>query len=146
MWYPAVPHPDLCLNDESFTGESPLTAGYQPLCWIQFGGPNGVYLRYLTEIRVIRSTALCSIEFHYETEPGSRKIQKLGRRKLTRYSEAIRFPIDGSGGERIQSVEVSLVRIDSENVYDFYRHGKLNSFKVSTFELPCVFGCVLIPI
>ncbi|KAH8692355.1 hypothetical protein BGW36DRAFT_44910 [Talaromyces proteolyticus] len=132
LWYPAVPHSDLYLNDESFTGESPLTAGYQPLCWIQFGGPNGVYLRSLIEICVIRLGALCSIEFHYKTKTASPKIQKLGRRKLTSFSEIMRFPLDGPGGELIQSVEVSLIRLDGDNVYGFYRHGKLNSFKIST--------------
>jgi hypothetical protein len=35
LWYPTVPNPDLCLNDESFTGERPSAAGYQPLSWIQ---------------------------------------------------------------------------------------------------------------
>jgi hypothetical protein len=138
LWYPAVPYSNLYLNDESFTGESPLIAGYQPLCWIQFGGFNGEYLRSLTEICVIRLGALCSIEFHYETKAASRKIKRLGRRKLTSFSDIIRFPIDGPGGELVQSVEVSLIHLDGDNVYGFYRRGKLNSFKVGNFEPTCV--------
>lgn len=138
LWYPAVPHPNLYLNDESFTGESPLITGYRPLCWIQFGGSNGVHLRSLTEICVIRLGALCTIEFHYETKAASPKTKRLGRRKLTSFSDIMRFPIDGPGGERVQSVEVSLIRLSGDNVYDFYRHGKLNSFKVSTFEPMCL--------
>lgn len=96
-----------------------------------------MHLRSLTEIRVIRLGSLCSIEFHYETKATSPKIQRLGRRKLTSFSDIMRFPIDGPGGELIESVEVSLECLDGNNVYSFYRHGKLNSFKVSAFQPMC---------
>ena len=108
------------------------------MCWIQFGGSNGEYLRFLTEICAIRLGTLCSIEFRYETKAASPKTKRLGRRKSTSFSDIMRFPIDGPGGELVQSVEVSLIRLDGDNIYSFYRHGKLNSFKVSTFEPMCL--------
>lgn len=80
LWYPTVPSADLCLNDESFTGESPLTAGYRPLIWIQFGGPNGTYLQSLTEISATLSGgSIRSINFYYETEEVPKEVVKLGR-------------------------------------------------------------------
>src|ERR1700726_3765027 len=68
LWYPNIPNPCLCLNDNYFTGEDPSVAGYRPLCWTLFGGPGGIYLRFLTEISVIRLGSLCSIEFPYNTD------------------------------------------------------------------------------
>ena len=41
MWYPTVPSNDWCLNENFFTGENPLSSGYQPIFWVRFGGPNG---------------------------------------------------------------------------------------------------------
>jgi len=126
-----VPSPDLCLNDESFTGESPAAAGYQPLSWIRFGGPNGIYLRSLTEVCVTRLGGLCGIEFHYNTEDIPMEARKLGRRKFTDFSRVERFPIDGPGGELIQTIDVSIERAAGQGVYSFFKHGKLSSFKAS---------------
>ncbi|KAI9781319.1 MAG: hypothetical protein M1839_006112 [Geoglossum umbratile] len=131
LWYPTVPSPDLCLNDESFTGQSPLSAGYQPLSWIRFGGPNGIYLRSLTEICVTRLGSLCSIEFHYNTEDIPMEARKLGRRNFTNFSRVERFPINGPGGELIQTIDVSIERAFGQSVYSFFKHGKLDSFKAS---------------
>ena len=131
LWYPTVPSPNVCLNDESFTGECPSTAGYQPLFWTLFGGPGGICLRSLTEVSVTRLGDLCSIEFGYDTEDISMKTRTLGRRNVTEFSRTIRFPIDGPGGELIQTVDVSIERTAGERVYRFYRHGKLSSFQVS---------------
>lgn len=136
LWYPSVPDPDLCLNDGSFTGENPFDSGYQPLCWVHFGGHKGVDLRSLTEVCVTRLGALCSIEFLYDIKTTRKETQKLGRRISTMFSDVIRFPIDGPGGEFIESVEVSLIRVISDDVYSFYRHGKLESFKVGIYA-PC---------
>ncbi len=131
LWYPTVPSPDLCLNDESFTGESPSAAGYQPLFWTRFGGPDGIYLRSLTEVCVTRLGGLCGIEFYYDTENIPTETRKLGRRNFTEFSHVTRFPIDGPGGELIQTIDVSIERAAGESVYSFYKHGKLSSFKVS---------------
>ena len=131
LWYPTVPSTDMYLNDESFTGEDPSTAGYQPLFWTRFGGRNGIYLRSLIEVSVTRLGDLCSIDFHYDTEDIPKETQKLGRRNITQFSHITRFPIDGPGGELIQTIDVSVIRATGEGVYRFLKHGKLNSFKVS---------------
>ncbi|KAL8828532.1 MAG: hypothetical protein Q9170_006562 [Blastenia crenularia] len=134
LWYPTVPSPNVCLNDESFTGESPSIAGYQPLFWTLFGGPGGIYLRSLIEVSVTRLGALCDIDFRYDTEDISMKTRILGRRKITEFSRITRFAIDGPGGELIQTVDVSIERAAGERVYSFYRHGRLSSFRVSKVE------------
>jgi hypothetical protein len=132
LWYPTVPSSDLCLNDESFTGESPLTSGYRPLIWIQFGGPNGTYLRSLTEISATLSEgAIHSIDFSYETEEVPKEVGKLGRWSTGDFSEIVRFSIDGRGGELIDTVEVSIIRREGDDKYGFFRHGRLSSLKVS---------------
>lgn len=115
-------------------GECPSTAGYQPLFWTRFGGPGGVYLRSLTEVSVTRLGDLCHIGFCYDSEDISLPERTLGRRKVTEFSRVIRFPIDGPGGELIQTVEVSTEHLAGERVYRFYRHGKLSSFRVSKVQ------------
>lgn len=129
-----MPSPNVCLNDESFIGECPSTAGYQPLFWALFGGPGGIYLRSLTEVSVTRLGDLCSIEFRYDTEDISKNTRTLGRCNITDYSRITRFPIDGPGGELIQSVDVSIECLASERAYSFYRHGKFSSFRVSKVQ------------
>jgi hypothetical protein len=79
---------------------------------------------------------LDSIEFHYDTD-GIVGQKKLGRRRVTESSELMRFPIDGRGGEIITTLETSVECIDREDVYSFYRHGKLSSFKVSALPPDC---------
>jgi hypothetical protein len=131
LWYPKIPDPGLCLNDDCFTGENLSAAGYQPLCWALFGGPGGIYLRFLTEISVIFLGSLWSIEFHYNADEVPTEWCKVGRRKSTGYEQVMRFPVDGPGGEIIETIEANLEYSYSEQVYSFYRHGKLRSFKVS---------------
>jgi hypothetical protein len=131
LWYPTVPSPDWCLNDESFTGVIPSASGYQPLFWTRFGGPNGTYLRLLTEVCVTGMGGLCSIEFHYSTDDIPTEVLKLGRRIPTEFGSVKRFPIDGPGGELIQAIDFSFERSIGERMFGFYKHGKLNSFKAS---------------
>jgi hypothetical protein len=135
LWYPKIPEPSLYLNDDYFTGEDPSAAGYRPLCWTLFGGPGGIYLQYLTEISVTTLGCLCGIEFHYNTEEVPTEWRKLGRRKFTEYAQVMRFPIDGPGGEIIETVEVNLEYLYDKHVYSFYKHGKLRSFKASQAHL-----------
>jgi hypothetical protein len=130
LWYPAVPHPGACLNDEYFTGESPLATGYQPLIWTQFGGPGGIYLRSLLEISVTNLGCVCCIEFRYNTDNIPAEARKLGRRTVTAFSVTESFEIDGPGGELIQSIDAGIQRTDSSIAYNFHRHGSLASFKV----------------
>lgn len=131
LWYPEVPGLDLRLNDESFTGENPSASGYQPLFWTRFGGPNGIYLQHLTDVRLIQLGNICSIEFNYDREYIQKEVGKLGRRPFTNFTRVTQFPIDGPGGEFIQTVDVSTERAGGESAFSFYRHGKLSSLKVS---------------
>ncbi|KAI9872225.1 MAG: hypothetical protein M1830_001895 [Pleopsidium flavum] len=131
LWYPNIPEPGLCLNDDYFTGEDPSAVGYRPLCWKLFGGPGGIYLQSLTDISVTRLGSLCGIEFHYNTDEVPAEWRKLGRRKSTEYEQVMRFPIDGPGGEIIETVEVNLEYAYGERVHSFYKQGKLRSFKAS---------------
>uniref|UniRef100_A0A093XTM6 DUF7600 domain-containing protein n=1 Tax=Talaromyces marneffei PM1 TaxID=1077442 RepID=A0A093XTM6_TALMA len=152
LWYPGVPAPNLFVNEASFIGEHPLTTSYQPLCYIDFGGPNGVYLRSLTEIRVFANIDILEIDFLYETNAAQPiQPQKLGRteRNFSPASAQIffspgaaqafsssasvqTFSIDGPGGEIIQHVEVIVIRTERNDAYSFERHGKLKSFKITT--------------
>src|SRR5690349_8337210 len=119
LWYPTIPSPKLCLNDESFTGESLLTTKYQPLFWIHFGGPNGIYLRSLTGVSVTSTGYLDTIEFQYNTEDISFEIRKLGRCDQGKYRKVTPFPIDGPGGEIIEAIDFDIVQSDSPNTYSF---------------------------
>ncbi|KAK3178681.1 hypothetical protein OEA41_000818 [Lepraria neglecta] len=136
LWYPTIPDTDLCLNEASFIGEALSAPGYRPLSWILFGGPKGIYLQHLTQVTVSRLGDLDSIYFHYDTD-GIVGQKKLGRRRVTEFSEFMRFPIDGKGGEIITTLATSVERIDREGVYSFYKHGKLSSFKVSAPPTEC---------
>ncbi|EGD99690.1 hypothetical protein TESG_07031 [Trichophyton tonsurans CBS 112818] len=128
---PKMPLPELCLNDQSFTGQDPLTAGYQPLAWINFGGPKGVYLKHITGVCVTGPGNICTIEFEYDIDLPV-EIRKLGRRKVTNFSIMNRFKIDGPGGEYITNIDASIIRVEGKKVYPFYRWGKLFSFKITT--------------
>ncbi|KAL9131737.1 MAG: hypothetical protein Q9217_000412 [Psora testacea] len=130
LWYPTVPDVKLYLNEASFTGKSPSTTGYRPLFWTLFGGPNGIYLRHLIQVTVTRLGNLLSIEFHYDTDEIPAERRMLGRHTPIDYSETMRFPIDGPGGEIITMVETSIDRIDWRSVYGFYIVGNLSSFKI----------------
>jgi hypothetical protein len=136
LWYPTVPSSDLCLNDESFTGESPLTAGYRPLVWIHFGGPNGTYLQSLTEISAILSVnSIHSIHFSYENGEVSKEMGQLGHRSIRAESQfgwlSDRSLYRWSRGELIDSFDVRIKCKEGINEPSFYRHGRLTSLKVS---------------
>ncbi|KAH9216177.1 hypothetical protein DL95DRAFT_498506 [Leptodontidium sp. 2 PMI_412] len=129
FWYPEIPGTGLYLNDNCFVARDSSTARYQPLCWTMFGGPGGIYLRYLTGISVTCIGTLRGIEFHYNTEDVPIECRKLGRYRSSEYAQVIHFSIDGPGGEVIDAVEVYLRYYDGEDVFWFYKHGALESFK-----------------
>lgn len=135
MWYPTIPNPELHLNDEYFTGGNSLTSGYQPLIWIQFGGPKGTYLQYVRGICVTRLRSLCYIEFEYDTEDVPSEVRKLGRHKSTLIPSSSLFQIDGRAGEFIKTIAVSFIDGNSDNSCRPPKYGKLGSFKVSTLSL-----------
>ena len=130
LWYPKVPEPDLCLNEESFTGENPLSTGYRPLFWTHFGGPGGTYLDHVTGMSVKYLGGLYSLEFHYDTTSRPAGTDRLGRFKEDGYSRSLEFSIDGPGGELIELVEFSLQRWDANKPYGFLNHGILEFIKV----------------
>ncbi|KAM5453842.1 hypothetical protein MaudCBS49596_002466 [Microsporum audouinii] len=130
LWYPAVPSPELNLNDQYFTGEDPLT-GYRPLAWIHFGGPQGCYLRNIKAICVTRQGNTCCIEFEYDIDLPV-EIRKLGRREVIDYYKTARFEIDGRAGEYITKVAVSTLHKSEGNVYQYRGLETLSSFKITT--------------
>lgn len=131
LWYPTVPESELFLNEPSFFGEGPSRTGYQPLFWIHFGGPGGSYLENVTGISIYSLKGLYSLEFHYDATHDLAGAFRLGRCPGTDAWKIQHFPIDGASSEIIESVEVTLLRCDTENAYNFLKHGKLNSLKVS---------------
>lgn len=125
-----MPKPELFLNEASFTGEYPSHTGYRPLFWTHFGGPGGGYLENVTGVSIYYSRkGLYSLEFHYDTTYDLAGTLRLGRCASTDL-KIRHFPIDGAGGEIIESVEVTLVRYDTEKAYGFLQHGIPSSVKV----------------
>ncbi|KAI2601706.1 F-box domain-containing protein [Hypoxylon sp. NC1633] len=107
FWYPQVPQTGLYLNDDYFTARDTATTGYQPLCWAMFGGLGGIYLRSIVGISVTCFGTVRGIEFHYDSEELPVECRKLGRCRTEGIS-VIHFPIDGPGGEVIDSVTIYL--------------------------------------
>ncbi len=85
----------------------------------------------MTGVSVYSSKGLYIFEFHYDVTHDLTETSKLGRCPATDVLDILYFPIDGAGGEIIESVEVTLLRYNAENAYAFLKHGKLNSVKVS---------------
>ncbi|GBF62029.1 hypothetical protein TMEN_4553 [Trichophyton mentagrophytes] len=130
FWYPSIPSPELCLNDQSFSGKDPLTAGYHPLAWIHFGGPKGAYLKHVTGVRAMDIADVCTFEFEYEIDLPV-EIRKLGRRKVLEFSTTTRFNIDGPGGEYISSVDACVISGKGKDMHPC-RRGRLFSIKFTT--------------
>lgn len=130
-----MPSSKLFLNEASFTGEDSSSTGYRPLFWIHFGGPGGSYLENVTGISIYYSLkGLYSLEFHYDATYDLAGAFRLGR--CASSDLKIRhFPIDGAGGEIIESVKITLVRYNTGNAYKFLKPGILNSVKVSCSSL-----------
>jgi len=122
----------LYLNDDCFAAQDSSTTRYQLLCWTMFGGPGGIYLCYLTGVSVTCRGTLRGIKFYYNTEDVPIECRKLGWYKSSEYDEVIHFSIDGLGREVINAIKVYLKYYISENVFWFYKHSALKSFKIST--------------
>ncbi|KAH9887405.1 F-box domain-containing protein [Xylariomycetidae sp. FL2044] len=110
LWYPQVPGTDLYLNDDYFTARDISANMYQPLCWTMFGGPKGIYLRFLTGISATFQGVLHGIEFHYNSESVPAECRKVGRCQSFEYAKTVHFPVDGPGGEFIDSMQISTNR------------------------------------
>ncbi|KAH8647717.1 hypothetical protein BX600DRAFT_475765 [Xylariales sp. PMI_506] len=140
LWYPSIPPPDLQLNEHLFVPSDYFLDGYKPLLWTHFGGPGGIYLKYLIRISVVWGGDIRRIEFVY-SEGSPIESQVLGRYKPHEYAKTADFAIDGPGGELIDIIEVN--RFYPENVSSGWlaKHGAFRSFKVSTNRMRSyVFG------
>jgi hypothetical protein len=115
VWYPDVPTPTLCLNDEAFPSGKTFQSEYKPLFWCHFGGPGGRNLAHLTNIAVTRSDDLRGIDFSFDTEV-PREHRSFGRRKKS-FWETTDFPIDGPGGERISSIEMRHQFLEAQEAF-----------------------------
>ncbi|KAM3430203.1 hypothetical protein MY4824_007809 [Beauveria thailandica] len=131
LWYPGLPPDDLLLNENSYTGQDPLSAGYQPLSWIHFGGEAGKSLKHVQGLLVQSSYGLNGLQFVYDESHGTRYSDKLGR-CTERQLRSKLFPIDGAGGERIDLVHVGTRCDEDANSPDFLRHGALECLKMTT--------------
>ena len=122
IWYPDIPSDGLLLNEDSFTGNDPLVTNYQPLSWMHIGGETGKSLGDVGGILVHYSYGLHGLKFVYDEASRGNDFIELGR---CRDREVPIFPIDGAGGERINSVSVGIHR------YEFPRHGLIDYVEVS---------------
>jgi hypothetical protein len=106
VWYPTIPARSLCLNEESYPPLYSHIIGYRPLFWCHFGGPGGD-LPHLTGLSTISSDrSIHRFHFHFDKEVPAEQ-QAFG---LLKESEAkddiVHFPIDGYGGERIETITI----------------------------------------
>ncbi|KAG9250973.1 F-box domain-containing protein [Emericellopsis atlantica] len=109
FWYPRVPEPGLCLNENSFTARENAMNRYEPICWTMFGGPAGTYLHMLTGISVtIDIGCPRTIEFHYNSDNVPPECRKVGRYTASDYAETMYFEIDGPGREVLDSLTVCI--------------------------------------
>lgn len=133
IWYPAIPSPNLCLNEIHFPQRHFYSTGYHPLFWTLFGGPGGEYLQNLTRMTATLASYLHGLEFHYNSDNVPVSCRKLGRHAYDKhpgYSKLISFAIDGPGGEVIEAVEVYLEYLTDDGADEFCKYGALESFKV----------------
>ncbi|TKW48683.1 hypothetical protein CTA1_11015 [Colletotrichum tanaceti] len=106
FWYPDIPGPALCLNEESFAPRDHYLSGYKPLFWTTFGGPGGVHLRNLTGLTAIwGGGGLRRVDFAYDV-PVPSEHRTFGCQKPGEWTKTIEFAIDGPGGELIDTIEV----------------------------------------
>ena len=109
LWYPDIPPSGgLLLNEDSFTGDDPLVTNYRPLSWIHFGGKTGKSLDHVQGIRIQFSGVLYGLQFVYDEASTEDRFEKLGCCSDEVVSYRPRFPIDGAGGERINSISVGM--------------------------------------
>jgi hypothetical protein len=104
IWYPDIPPPAVCVNDDFFLPIEAYTRGYRPLFQARFGGPGGMYLRNLTMLTVSFWEGLRRLDFSFDREVPA-ECGSFGRREDPKYAR-VEFSIDGPGGEVIDSVEI----------------------------------------
>lgn len=101
---------------------------YEPICWVMFGGPSGIYLNMLTGVSVIAGRDYAGvIQFHYNNENVPMGCRKLGR-STPECAKTMHFEIDGPGGEFIDSFTVHIRR--SALIEWFYKPGLFEALRV----------------
>ncbi|KAL9100090.1 MAG: hypothetical protein Q9163_004498 [Psora crenata] len=132
LWFPEIPERHLYLNETSFTGIKTPLSEFRPLCYILLGAPGVNDLQNLTKVSVVfQHYCIIAIEFHYDTG----NIKRLGpRRQQPNADETSSMLINGAQGECIKMIEVGLDpdTEDGEDVPSFWKHGRLESFKIIT--------------
>lgn len=121
LWYPEIPDDTIHIDETWFPARGNASRMFDPLVWLHFGGPRGKQLHHLIGM-TIRMTDLdcvikvpCEISFHYDLATDTADVSKtcvLGQQY--RYEEEdlpndcySHFPIDGSGGERIDRIDIN---------------------------------------
>lgn len=104
IWYPYIPPLSLDLNQEAFPAPSLYGWGFRPLFWSRFGGPGGIYLRYLTTLTVCGG-GLQRLDFSFNIDVPV-EYRSFGRYENTEFTKFIDFTVDGAGGELINKVEI----------------------------------------
>jgi hypothetical protein len=131
LWFPGIPEGHLHLNETCFTGIDTPASEFRPLCYTLFGGVAN--LQPLTKVSILsRGDQIMVIDFHYDTGNIRRLVRQ--RHQLSAY-ETECFLIDGAEGEVIETIEVDLETplADREDVESFWKHGRLRTFKVSSY-------------
>jgi hypothetical protein len=140
LWYPHIPPTDLCLNDDSFSGQDPLSAGYQPLSWIHFGGLAGESLAHIQGVQAQVTDRLHGIQVIYDKVHKNGCSDKLGRCTAAALASGPLFPIDGAGGERIEQISVGTRCYPDDTNFAFRRHGVVKCLEVSEPQLLFAFN------
>ncbi|KAK0658322.1 hypothetical protein QBC41DRAFT_238001 [Cercophora samala] len=155
VWYPDIPPPHMSLNTSKFPQFNSYIIDFNPLFWTHFSGPQGSYLRNLTKII---SDSDRVITFEYDTSVIPMECKSFGRappykdesdeepeedsdsdsdkeqEKTTtkeKFDPYITFAIDGPGGERISTVDITQKYYPESRGW-FKTDGVLAEFSIST--------------
>ena len=134
-WYPHVPSEQICLNTSWLWCPQFLNTSFRPLIWLDFGGPGGKYLSYITGLSVQYRHGLHSIEFHYKQTPCTRASKKLGRCDTSEVAPSTLFKIDGGSGERITAVDIVVQKPRALQAADAMLYEALKGVQVSVLWL-----------
>lgn len=134
LWYPDIPDPDVCLNEQSYLQPETEIAAFSPIFWSNFGGPGGMYLRHLTGMKVHSNGSIMGIQFQHDIDGIPPEARSLGRHLCSQCicGRPMEFSIDGPGGERITGIEIlcEVNPLDSKALPGIFEETALNSFKV----------------
>ncbi|KAK2593562.1 hypothetical protein QQS21_008737 [Conoideocrella luteorostrata] len=106
FWYPEIPGSALYMNSSPVLYIPRLLESYEPIFWSHFGGPAGIRLRHLTGIGVLHGGGVEQFHFFYDSSSVPATNLILGLRRANSRAKMIHFPIDGSGGEMIEQVDL----------------------------------------